>query len=99
MMSDNRCAYRGPVEEPLGVGDGEIDAPVAHRVSEVVMPVCSVDCITPDKEHRPWDVGEIIVIDPACAPAHRESAVLGIDGIPTYRCRMYGYAGRYEDGL
>ena len=55
-------ADRGPIEQPLRIGGEHVDAAVAHRLAEIVMPVGAVQPIIALKIHHIRDTGQKIFI-------------------------------------
>ena len=57
----NRCAEAAKFVEPFGIGIGHIDAAVAHRLPEVVVPVGAMERISLIEKHDPFDVIQIVI--------------------------------------
>lgn len=55
----------GPTEEPSGVSGRHINTAVAHRRTEITVPIGAVDGVAAVKIHHVWYVGEIVI---TCAP-------------------------------
>ena len=54
------CPHRGPVVEPFRIRQGKVDAAVAHRRAEVIVPVRAVDAVAFVEIHRMWNIGQIV---------------------------------------
>src|SRR5690606_22338298 len=59
----------GKIEEPLRVWDAQVDTSVAHRRSEIVVPVGAVETVASEKIHDVGHVTQIVVISTA-SPRH-----------------------------
>src|SRR5204862_4540700 len=60
-MNIHLCAYIGPLVEPLGVVDVEVDAPVREPEAgaPLVVPVGAVERDAAYDVLHPWDVGDV----------------------------------------
>src|SRR5450759_256086 len=59
-MHHNWGADRSPGVEPGCIGDSHVDAAVAHRMAEIVMPVGAMDGVGLVEIHDPRQVGEVV---------------------------------------
>ena len=73
LMHDNWGAHRGPIEQPLGVVDGDIDTTVADGRAEAVVPVSAVDGVVARIVHGVGNVANIV----ACT-SHARNPVFGL---------------------
>src|SRR5689334_22983382 len=84
-----------PVVHPFGGGGRQVDAAVAHRVAEVVVPVGAVDRVARVEVHGVGHRGQVVILR-AGAAAHVVGQVLGVDVVGADHRRVPGHAGRDE---
>jgi len=58
--NQNGGADFSPVEKPFGIFDTHVDTAVAGRVTEIIVPGCSVEAVTLVKIHGPGDIGDVV---------------------------------------
>ena len=76
IMHDNESPHIGPSVQPCRIGCRRVDAAVAHRVPEVVVPVRAVNSIAFIEVHHVGHIGQIIT-----GAAHRLREILHVDVI------------------
>src|SRR3972149_9857077 len=59
-MDIDQCTHGGETEEPFRVGYAQVDASVAHRLAEVVVPVGAVQTVALVEIHREGNVRKIV---------------------------------------
>jgi hypothetical protein len=59
-VDHNERSMGSPVVQPGRVGTSQIDASVAHRAPEVVVPVGAMDGVAPVEVHCVGDTGQIV---------------------------------------
>ena len=75
-MYVNQGAHISPVVQPLRIGGGRVDAAMAHRVAEIVVPVGAVNAIALIEIHHVRYIGQIVA-----GAAHRLCGILHVDAI------------------
>ena len=92
-MDIDQVAYVHKVVEPGGVFRAEVDAPMTHRVAEVVVPVGAVQTVTLVEIHHIGHVWQVIA-----RPAHGRVAVFDVYVVLACHRRMQPGAGRDHEG-